>query len=104
MKIHRLLVPALLFVLTLAVHGQGVDPFSRNQATTIKSDILDESRAISIYLPDNYKYSKTKYPVLYLLDEILHGTNTAERRIAARGVMKHLLAKGAIGAVSSAAR
>jgi hypothetical protein len=39
--------------------------------------------------------------VLYLLDEILHGTNTAERRIAARGVVRHLLATGAIGAVSS---
>ncbi len=39
--------------------------------------------------------------VLYLLDEILHGTNTAERRIAARGVVRHLLTTGAIGAVSS---
>jgi DNA mismatch repair ATPase MutS len=39
--------------------------------------------------------------VLYLLDEILHGTNTAERRIAARGVIRHLLASGAIGAVST---
>jgi len=40
-------------------------------------------------------------PVLYLLDEILHGTNTAERRIAARAVLRHLLASGAIGAVST---
>jgi DNA mismatch repair ATPase MutS len=40
-------------------------------------------------------------PVLYLIDEILHGTNTAERRIAARGVVRHLLGSGAIGAVSS---
>ncbi len=39
--------------------------------------------------------------VLYLLDEILHGTNTAERRIAARGVVRHLLSTGAIGAVST---
>jgi hypothetical protein len=39
--------------------------------------------------------------VLYLLDEILHGTNTAERRIAARGVIRHLVASGAIGAVST---
>ena len=39
--------------------------------------------------------------ILYLLDEILHGTNTAERRIAARGVVRHLLATGAIGAVST---
>ena len=40
-------------------------------------------------------------PVLYLLDEVLHGTNTAERRVAARAVIRHLLARGAVGAVSS---
>lgn len=40
-------------------------------------------------------------PVLYLLDEILHGTNTAERRVAARAVIRHLLARSAVGAVSS---
>ncbi len=40
-------------------------------------------------------------PVLYLLDEILHGTNTAERQVAARAVIRHLVASGAIGAVST---
>ena len=40
-------------------------------------------------------------PVLYLLDEILHGTNTAERRVAARAVIRHLLARNALGAVST---
>ncbi|HSG47009.1 MAG TPA: hypothetical protein VLA43_04240, partial [Longimicrobiales bacterium] len=39
--------------------------------------------------------------VLYLLDEILHGTNTAERRVAARAVIRHLLGRNAVGAVSS---
>lgn len=38
---------------------------------------------------------------LYLLDEILQGTNTAERRIAARCIIGHLIAQGAIGAVST---
>ena len=37
----------------------------------------------------------------YLLDEILQGTNTAERQIAARRVIRFLLARGAIGAVST---
>jgi hypothetical protein len=37
----------------------------------------------------------------YLLDEILQGTNTAERQIAARQVIRFLLAHGAIGAVST---
>lgn len=40
-------------------------------------------------------------PLLYLLDEILHGTNTAERRIAARRVITYLLKAGAIGAVTT---
>ena len=40
-------------------------------------------------------------PLLYLLDEMLHGTNTAERRIAARRVLRHLVEAGAIGAVTT---
>lgn len=38
---------------------------------------------------------------LYLLDEILQGTNSAERRIAARTVLRRLLVTGAIGAVTT---
>ena len=38
---------------------------------------------------------------LYLLDEILQGTNSAERQVAARRVLGHLLEVGAIGAVST---
>jgi DNA mismatch repair ATPase MutS len=39
--------------------------------------------------------------LLYLLDEILHGTNTAERLIAARAVLSYLVHAGAIGAVTT---
>ena len=39
--------------------------------------------------------------LLYLLDEILQGTNTAERQIAARQIIRYLVAQGAIGAVST---
>ena len=39
--------------------------------------------------------------LLYLLDEILHGTNSAERLIAARAVLGHLVHAGAIGAVTT---
>ena len=38
---------------------------------------------------------------LYLLDEILQGTNTAERRVAARAVIRRLIASGAVGAVTT---
>jgi hypothetical protein len=39
--------------------------------------------------------------LLFLLDEILHGTNTAERQIAARRVILYLVANGALGAMST---
>jgi hypothetical protein len=39
--------------------------------------------------------------LLYLLDEVLRGTNSVERRIAVRRVLRHLLARGALGAVST---
>lgn len=39
--------------------------------------------------------------LFYLLDEMLHGTNTAERRIAARTVIEHLLEHGALGVVTT---
>ena len=40
-------------------------------------------------------------PILYLLDEVLQGTNTTERRIAAQRIITTLLETGAIGAVST---
>jgi hypothetical protein len=40
-------------------------------------------------------------PVLFLLDEILHGTNSEERQIGARWIIAELLRRGAIGAVST---
>jgi len=40
-------------------------------------------------------------PTLFLLDEILHGTNTRERSIGARGVISRLLERGATGLVST---
>jgi hypothetical protein len=40
-------------------------------------------------------------PLLFLLDEILHGTNSRERQIGARWVLAELLERGATGAVST---
>jgi len=39
--------------------------------------------------------------LVYLMDEMLAGTNTAERRIAATRVIRHLVELGAIGAVTT---
>jgi len=40
-------------------------------------------------------------PLLFLLDEILHGTNSRERIIGARSVIQGLVKLGALGAVST---
>jgi DNA mismatch repair ATPase MutS len=40
-------------------------------------------------------------PVLYLIDEILSGTNSHDRRIAAEAVIRALANRGAIGIITS---
>ena len=40
-------------------------------------------------------------PVLFLLDEILHGTNSHDRRIGADAVVRGLLERGAVGLVTT---
>jgi hypothetical protein len=40
-------------------------------------------------------------PVLFLLDEILHGTNSHDRRIGAEGVVRGLVERGAVGLVTT---
>ncbi|MEZ4373219.1 MAG: DNA mismatch repair protein MutS [Polyangiaceae bacterium] len=39
--------------------------------------------------------------VFFLLDEVLHGTNSRERQVGARWVLAELLRRGAVGAVST---
>lgn len=45
--------------------------------------------------------TRTPPPVLFLLDEILHGTNSHDRRIGAEGVVRGLIERGAIGLVTT---
>lgn len=45
--------------------------------------------------------AKNQGTLLFLLDEILHGTNTRERLIGARAILMELLAQKAMGAVST---
>ena len=40
-------------------------------------------------------------PLLFLLDEILHGTNSHDRRIGAEAVIRSLIELGAIGLVTT---
>jgi hypothetical protein len=45
--------------------------------------------------------TKSTLPVLFLLDEILHGTNSHDRCIGADGVVRGLIERGAIGLVTT---
>src|SRR5207342_3526117 len=54
-------------------------------------EIVDQSQA-------NHKNSQLCF---YLLDEILQGTNSAERHIAVSRIIGHLIAHGSIGMVST---
>jgi hypothetical protein len=40
-------------------------------------------------------------PLLFLLDEVLHGTNSHDRLVGASGILRGLLARGAIGLVTT---
>jgi hypothetical protein len=40
-------------------------------------------------------------PLLFLLDELLQGTNSADRRVGAQGLIRALIHKGAIGLIST---
>jgi hypothetical protein len=45
--------------------------------------------------------TRGEIPVLFLLDEILHGTNSHDRRIGAEAVVRSLVAAGAVGLVTT---
>jgi hypothetical protein len=46
-------------------------------------------------------FEPTTLPLLFLLDELLQGTNSADRRVGAQGLIRALIHKGAIGLVST---
>jgi hypothetical protein len=46
-------------------------------------------------------FEPTNLPLLFLLDELLQGTNSADRRVGAQGLIRALIKKGAIGLIST---
>src|SRR5262249_3407389 len=45
--------------------------------------------------------TKGRLPVLFLLDEVLHGTNSHDRAVGAEAIVKGLVQRGAIGLVAT---
>ena len=52
-------------------------------------------------LRDLVDMSREGVPLLFLLDEVLHGTNSHDRRIGAEALLRGLLRKGAVGLVTT---
>jgi hypothetical protein len=48
-----------------------------------------------------YDKAAERPPLLFLLDELLQGTNSKDRRVGAEGVLRGLLGRGAIGLVTT---
>jgi hypothetical protein len=89
----QLLLPPLVLATSMRVQDsleQGVSYFMA-EVQRLKT-VIDRAQQVR---------DRGERTLLFLLDEILHGTNTGERQIAARQIIRHLLAQGAIGAVST---
>ena len=52
-------------------------------------------------LRDIMELTKDPIPVIFLLDEILHGTNSHDRAVGAEAVVRGLVQRGAIGLVTT---
>jgi hypothetical protein len=58
-------------------------------------------RRLALVVDEARRASPNGPLLLYLLDEVLQGTNTAERQVAVRRILKHLLALRVIGLVTT---
>jgi hypothetical protein len=79
-------------------------PFSLG--TRIRSsDSLQEGRSNFftevLRIRQVFDLAKERPPALFLFDELLEGTNSADRRIGAEGILRGLLARGALGIVTT---
>jgi DNA mismatch repair ATPase MutS len=89
----ELSMPPVLLATSMRIHDSLTDGVSYYMAELRRlKQIVDAARERPA---DSHRI------LLFLLDEILQGTNTAERQIAVRRVLSHLLAQGTIGAVST---
>jgi len=74
-------------------------------ASLVLRDSLLEGRsrfyAEVLRLRDIVAVARAGRPVLFLLDELLSGTNSHDRAIGARGILTGLLAHGAIGVITT---
>jgi DNA mismatch repair ATPase MutS len=83
LKLSQLAVAASICVLDSLQGG-----LSRFYAEILRLKTIDEM-------------SKGDVPVLFLLDELFSGTNSHDRRVGTESFVRHLLARGAIGLITT---
>jgi hypothetical protein len=90
---ERLVMPPLTLATSIRVHDSLEDGVSFYMAELLRlKSVVDNARNPA---------GRQGRLLLYLLDEILIGTNSRERHIAVERVMEHLLGHDTIGAVST---
>ena len=66
---RKLIILLIITVISSSSYGQNEKDIIIGKMITIKSEILNSDREISVYLPNSYNQNNyTNYPVLYLLD------------------------------------
>ncbi|NQT17475.1 MAG: hypothetical protein HQ582_32265 [Planctomycetes bacterium] len=89
----RLEMSPLVLAAVVHVDDSLVDGVSMFMAALYRlKPVVDRARSLS---------GRSDQTLIYLLDEVMRGTNSLDRRIAVRKILGHLLAEGAVGAVSS---
>lgn len=83
LKLSHLAVAASICILDSVQGG-----LSRFYAEILRLKTIDE-------------LSKDSIPVLFLLDELLSGTNSHDRRVGTESFVRHLLTRGAIGLITT---
>jgi DNA mismatch repair ATPase MutS len=85
---HRLLLSAL-------VVGASIRPVDSLQGGTSRfyAEITRLRQLVDL--------TRSPFPLLFLLDELLHGTNSHDRGVGAEGIVKGLVGRGAIGLVTT---
>jgi DNA mismatch repair ATPase MutS len=83
LKLSQLAVAASICILDSLQGG-----LSRFYAEILRLKTIDEM-------------TKDSAPVLFLLDELLSGTNSHDRRVGTESFVRHLLAQGAIGIITT---
>lgn len=99
-------VNAVLAMAGAPVRAKSLRLTPLNVGTRIRSgDSLQEGRSAFfteiLHIRKVFDLASGDNPVLFLFDELMEGTNSKDRRIGAEGLLRALLARGAIGLVTT---